>query len=236
MKKATPHIDCQFCETRLKSVFCDLNKEEVQELGEHKACTTYKKGQDIFKQDSYPHGIYVINTGKVKLFQLAENGREQIVRLAKQGDILGYRSLLGGEKYTSTAEAIVETSVCFIPKNLFFKFVDTNSAITLQIMKQLSSDLKNAEHKITDLAQKPVKERMAEAILFMKEVYGFEKDNATLNVVLTREEIANIAGTATETAIRILADLKNDGVLEFTGKKIKISKMKSLIHVANILE
>lgn len=236
MNKANPHLDCQFCEARFKSVFCDLNKEEVTELSTHKACTIYKKGQDIFKQDSYPHGIYCINAGKVKLFQLAENGREQIVRLAKPGDLLGYRAILGGEKYTSTAEAIVETSICFIPKNLFFKFVETNNAITLQIMKLLSNDLKNAEHKITDLAQKPVKERMAEAILFMKEVYGFENDNATLNVVLTREEIANIAGTATETAIRILADLKNDGVLEFTGKKIKISKMNKLVHVANILD
>jgi CRP/FNR family transcriptional regulator, polysaccharide utilization system transcription regulator len=216
MKKAPPHIDCQYCESRLKSVFCDLNKEEVGELSEYKGCVTYKKGQDIFKQDSYPHGIYCINKGKVKLFQMAENGREQIVRLAKPGDILGYRALLGNEKYTSTAETIEETSVCFIPKNLFFKLVETNNAVTLQVMKLLTSDLKNAEHKITDLAQKSVKERMAEAILFMKEVYGLEKDNVTLNVVLTREEIANIAGTATETAIRILADFKSDGVLEFT--------------------
>lgn len=236
MKKANPHLDCQFCEARFTSVFCELNKEEVGELNQHKGCSIYKKGQDIFKQDSYPHGIYCINAGKVKLFQLAENGREQIVRLAKPGDLLGYRALLGGEKYTSTAEAIVETSICFIPKNLFFKFVETNNAITLQVMKLLSNDLKNAEHKITDLAQKPVKERMAEAILFMKEVYGFEKDNVTLNVVLTREEIANIAGTATETAIRILADFKNEGYLEFNGKKIKISKMNELVHVANIAD
>jgi CRP/FNR family transcriptional regulator len=236
MNKANPHLDCQFCEARFKSVFCELNKDEVSELSEHKACTTYKKGQDIFKQDSYPHGIYCINAGKVKLFQLAENGREQIVRLAKPGDLLGYRALLGGEKYTSTAEAIAETSVCFIPKTLFFKFAETNNAVTGQIMKLLSNDLKNAEHKITDLAQKPVKERMAEAILFMKEVYGLEKDNATLNVILTREEIANIAGTATETAIRILSDFKVEGVLEFIGKKIKISKMNELLHIANVAD
>lgn len=236
MKKANPHIDCQYCEARLRSVFCDLNKEEVGELSEHKGCVTYKKGQDIFKQDSYPHGIYCINKGKVKLFQMAENGREQIVRLAKPGDLLGYRALLGNEKYTSTAETIEETSVCFIPKNLFFKFVETNNAVTLQVMKLLSGDLKNAEHKITDLAQKSVKERMAEAILFMKEVYGLEKDNVTLNVVLTREEIANIAGTATETAIRILADLKSDGVLEFIGKKIKILDISELLHIANVAD
>jgi CRP/FNR family transcriptional regulator len=234
MKKANPHLDCQFCDARFKSVFCDLTKAEVSELNEQKGCATYKKGQDIFKQESYPHGIYCINAGKVKLFQLAENGREQIVRLAKSGDLLGYRALLGGEKYTSTAEAIEETSICFIPKQLFFKFVETNNAITLQVMKMLSNDLKNAEHKITDLAQKPVKERMSEAILFVKEVYGFEKDNATLNVVLTREEIANIAGTTTETAIRILAELKEDGILEFIGKKIKVLKINELLHSANL--
>lgn len=234
MKKNNPHLNCHVCEARYRSIFRNLDKNELSELNEGKGCTTYKKGQIIFKQDSYPHGLYCINSGKTKLYQLAENGREQIVRLTKEGDILGYRALLSGEQYTSSAEALQECSICFIPKNIFFKFIGANSSLSMQVMKLLANDLKNAEHRVTDLAQKPVRERMAEALLYLKEIYGFEKDNATINVVVRREDIANIAGTATETAIRILAELKNDELLEFIGKKIKIKNMHELIHLANL--
>lgn len=236
MKISNPHTDCQLCESRYRSIFCGMDKNELAELNDGKGCTSYKKGQLIFKQGSYPHGLYCLNGGKAKLFQLAENGREQIVRLTKPGDILGYRALLSGEQYTSSAEAIEDCNVCFIPKQVFLKFLETNTSLSMQVMKLLANDLKNAEHKVTDLAQKPVRERMAEALLYLKEVYGLEKDNATINVVMRREDLANIAGTATETAIRILADMKNDGLLEFLGKKIKILKFRELVHLANIPE
>ncbi len=233
-KKGHAHADCMDCHSRYRSVFCELTPEELEEVNSYKRSTVYKKGQVIFKQGFYPHGLYCINTGKTKLYQMAENGREQIVRMAKHGDVIGYRALLSGEKYTSSAETIEESSVCFIPRDLFFKFIEKNTSISFQLMKLLSSDLKNAEHKITDLAQKPVRERMAEAILYMKEIYGLEPDNATLSVVLTREEMSNIAGTATETAIRILSDFKQEGLVEFVGKRIKVADMKKLLQAANV--
>lgn len=236
MKKNIPIADCHKCGARNTSVFCGLNGEELEELDAQKRCTIYKKGQIIFKENSFPHGLYCINSGKTKLYQTAEKGREQIVRLAKDGDLLGYRTLLSDDKYTSTCEAIEVSSICFIPRTLFMQLVEKNATISINIMKLLSSDLKKAEHKVTDLAQKPVRERMAEAILFIKETYGFEKDNATINVVFTREEIANIAGTATETAIRILSDFKEERLVEFVGKKIKIVNQKELIHVANVVD
>lgn len=196
----------------------------------------YKNGQVIFNQGSFPHGLYVVNSGKVKIYQLADNGKEQIVRMAKKGDVIGYRALLSHEKYSSTAEVLEETSICFIPRDLFFGFIENNSSVSMMMMKLLSQDLKKAEHKITDLAQKSVRERMAEALLYMKETYGLEQDDATINVVLTREEVANIAGTSTETAIRILSEFKNDKVVEFIGKKIKILNAKTLITIANITD
>lgn len=234
MKNSNFSTDCPLCESRFRSVFRTLDRDELAEISTSKGCTTYKKGQLIFKQGFYPHGLYCINEGKVKLFQLADNGREQIVRLAKAGDILGYRALLSGESYLSSAEAIVECSVCFIPRSIFLKLLRKNPLLSMNVMQLLANDLKNAEHRVTDLAQKPVKERIAEALLYLKEVYGLEKDNVTLNVTIRREDMANIAGTATETAIRILAELKEEGYLEFTGKKIKIVKMRELIHLANL--
>jgi CRP/FNR family transcriptional regulator len=84
------------------------------------------------------------------------------------------------------------------------------------------------------MAQKPVRERMAEALLFIRETYGLENDDQTINVTLTREEIANLVGTATETAIRLLSEFKHDGIVELSGKKIKILNHPKLIQTANL--
>ena len=102
------------------------------------------------------------------------------------------------------------------------------------MMQLLSNDLKKAEIQLTHLAQKPVRERMAEAILFIKETYGFEKDEKTIDAVFSREDIANIVGTATETAIRLLSEFNKDGVIHLTGKKIEILNLQKLIKIANI--
>ncbi len=112
--------------------------------------------------------------------------------------------------------------------------MNKNLSISVGLMKLLAQDLKSAESKITGLAQKTVRERMSEALLFMKETYGFEKDNKTINVVLTREEIANLVGTATETVIRLLGVLKTERLIDFNGKKIELLNVPKLVAMANL--
>lgn len=199
-----------------------------------KNCTSYKKGQQIFHENTYPFGLYCISSGKIKIARTGDEGKEQIIRLAKAGDILGYRALLSGDKYSCYAEAIEDSALCFIPKDEFLNLVNKNANVSIGLMKLLSEDLKVAQQKITDLAQKPVRERLAEALLVLKETYGFEGDDATLNVVLSREELANIIGTATETTIRLISEFKNDGIIELNGKKIKIIQIGKLTKIANI--
>jgi CRP/FNR family transcriptional regulator len=234
MRKGNAYVDCKNCDSRAKSIFCTLRESDVESINDNKGCSMYKKGQIIFTQNSSPHGLYVIYSGKVKIYQLSENGKEQIVRMAKTGDVIGYRSLLSDERYSSSAEAITESNICFIPKDLFMGIMNNNPSVTQGLMKHLTRDLKYAENMITGLAQKTVRERMAEALLFIKETYGFENDNKTINVVLTREEIANLVGTATETAIRLLSVLKSQKLIDFDGKKIKLLNIPQLTYMANI--
>jgi CRP/FNR family transcriptional regulator len=104
----------------------------------------------------------------------------------------------------------------------------------MQLMKLLSEDLKFAEHRITDLAQKPVRERVAEALLYLHQTYGLESDGQTISVTMSREDIANIVGTATETTIRLLSELKNDNVIQLQGKKIAILNHRELVRIANV--
>lgn len=226
--------DCQHCMARFKSIFCHLSEKDVLEFNAKKDCGKYKKGELIFGEGRAANAIYCINGGKVKITQLGEEGKEQILHLVGEGDVIGYRSVLSGEAYTVSATALEESSICRIPKSMFQQMIESDNELAMQIIKILSDDLKFAERNVTEFAQKPVKERIAEALLFIKETYGFESDGITLNVNLTREEIANIVGTATETTIRVLSDFKKQNVLELKGRQIKIIDLAALLNIANV--
>lgn len=230
------HQECETCGSRHKSIFCHLEMDELAAFSENKSCVSFKKGQPIFHEGSKPLGIFCVNEGKVKVTYSGHDGKEQIVRMAKGGDVLGYRSLLSSERYNASATAIDDTNICFVPRETFFDVLKRNPGLSMEIIKLLSMELKKAEQTITDFAQRPVRERMAEGLLFLKETYGFEEDGATLDVILSREDIANLVGTATETAIRLLSELKHDKIVEFVGKKIKILDIEKLVKAANLYD
>jgi CRP/FNR family transcriptional regulator len=226
--------DCNHCAKRFANVFCNSNYDSMEEINAEKVCTPYKKGETIFKEGTRPHGIFCVNYGKIKLSKMGDDGKEQITRLVKAGDPLGYRALLSGDTYSSSAIAIEDSGVCFIPKELFMGILQKDTNMSLEMMKLLSDDLRKAELQITHLAQKPVRERVAEALLFIKETYGFEEDGKTIDATFSREDIANIVGTATETAIRLLSEMNKDKIIQLVGKKIVILDLAKLIKTANL--
>jgi CRP/FNR family transcriptional regulator len=211
-----------------------LNNEALIELEQNKTCNLFKRGQYIFHEDTYPHGLFCINLGKIKIVQSGETGKEQIIRFAKEGDVIGYGSLLSGEKYSCSAVALEDSSVCFISKSFFLNLVSHDTTLAMRMAVLLANDLKDTEQKMTGLSQKTVRERTAEAILFLKEIFGYETDNVTVNISISREEFSNLIGTARETATRLLSEFKNDGIVELDGKKIRILNAHKLITTANI--
>lgn len=224
---------CSHCEACKTSVFSSLTPEILDQISAEKTCAIYKKGQTIFYEGNQPHGVFCIHSGKVKIHKLGDDGREQIVRFAKSGNVLGYRAMLSDEHYYASATALEDTTVCFFPKNVYMTALKNNADLALQTIRLLAYDLRSAEMMVTNMAQKQVKERVADALVMLKDYYGVEDDGATINAVLTREEIANIAGTSTETSIRMLAGLKNDKVISLVGKKIKILDMARLEQIAH---
>ncbi len=229
---ATP--ECVHCSKRFSSVFCRADSTNLDAINANKVCSSYKKGQIIFLEGTFAFGLYCINGGKIKITRNGDDGREAILRLAKPGDIIGYKAVLTNDKYSASAIAIDDCNVCFIPKELFLKILKSDSSLSIEIMRMLSQHLGQVETKLTHLAQKPVRERIAETLLFIKETFGFEDDQLTINATLSREEIANIVGTATESAIRLLSEFKKDNIIELDGKKIKIINMEKLIRTANL--
>ncbi|PKP43661.1 MAG: Crp/Fnr family transcriptional regulator [Bacteroidetes bacterium HGW-Bacteroidetes-12] len=229
---------CTNCEHKKEgvSIFCSLDINEIENISEYKRNISFKKGQVIFSEGNQPHGIYCIYKGKVKIHKMGDEGKDQIVRLAKASNIVGYRSIFNNDVYYASATAIEDTDVCFISKNFITELIKTNNCFAFSMMNILSDDLKRAEEKITHMAQKHVRERMAEALLLLNEAYGFKADGITIDSALTRREIANIAGTTTETSIRILSDFDKEKLIELKGKDIKLLDIKKLLRIANVFD
>ncbi len=217
-------------------LFCNLSKGELDTFSEDRADNSYKKGQVIFYEGNRGHGLFCIYEGKVKIHKLGDEGKDQIVRFAKKGDVLGYRSLLGNEPYNATATAIEDSIICYVPKSKFMDVLDNNNDLAFRTIQLLTNDLRESEKKIINITQKPVIERIAEAILILKEKFGLKPDAKTLDVILTRREIADLAGVTTETAIRTLSDLNKKGVLHLNGKQIELVDIPQLIRLANVVD
>jgi len=234
MNRIELDLKCEGCSARINSIFNDLNNEELNIFSLYKTCLNFKPQEQIFDVGGIPKGIYILNSGKIKISKFSNEGDEQIVRLENEGDIIGYRALLSGEEYSCSATAVSKSSLCFIPKAHFLDLFARNRKLTLKIMALLASDLKKAENKIVRLTHRTVRERMAEALLLLKETYGYEKDNCTIKINFTRNEIATLAGTTRESATRILYEFSDTGILGIKGSKITIINLKELFRTANI--
>ncbi len=230
MSKITNIPSCIDCKNK-NSIFCSIPSDEKEALGSDKLNTFYKKGETIFQEGSASHGLYCIYNGKVKLTKLGHDGKDQVVRFSNTGDILGYRSLLNSEAYQATAVALEDSYICQLTKGNFLNSIKENTTLSLEVIKLLSSNLKNAENHLVNIAQKTAKERIVASILLLQEVFGFQEDGESLNITLTRSEIADIAGTTSETIIRTLKKLSNESLIVLKGKKIIIPNLPRLAAV-----
>jgi CRP-like cAMP-binding protein len=210
-----------------------FSKEELSELSHEKKVVAYKKGDLIIEEGATPKGIYYIDKGTAKMFKLGFNGKEQILRFIKTGDILGYRSILSKQPYGASATAMEDTEACFIPEKFFIKVLEHHPKLAFDILRRISEDLGESAQTITFLAQKTVRERLAEVLLLLEKKLGTDKDGF-IKISLTREEMANLIGTATESAIRLISEFKTDHLIEVEGRKIKILDHQKLVKLGHV--
>lgn len=219
--------NCNQCIIKRFNALKTLTHDELEMFSEHKTSLLIKKGENLMTEGNAINGLYCIREGKCKMTKLNTNGKEQIIKFIKGGDILGQRSILSDEPVGLNVTALEDMYVCFIPKGDILDTIKENSQFSLNLMKNVSHQLNEANTLISQMAQKPVKDRLAETLLSLEVIFGLDSEGC-IDVILTREEIANTIGTATESAIRLLSNLKKDNVIDLIGKKIKITNKSAL--------
>ena len=229
------HNDTSFYNflTSPNSLFRHLTDEELESLPFGRAPEFHKRGTILYNEGSRISGFYWIQSGIIKIYKTGVDGKEQIIRFAKPCDIIGFRSVLSNELACTSAKVIEDSKNYFVPaENLIF-LVKNNGNFSMDIIRLTCKELEEANSYITDIAQKTVRERLAEILIHLKNNFDLDKVNF-LQINLTREELANMVGTATESVIRLLSEFKHDGIIELHGRKIKILDIKSLTRLASI--
>ena len=219
---------CENCIVRKFNALRAMNKEELKKVSDAKEIKIIRKGEPIFEEGEKLNGVFCVRDGVSKLSKLSANGKDQIVKLASKGEMLGQRSVISEEFSNLSAVAVSDMEVCYVPKENILNSLKQNPDFTVEILRHMAHDLKEADDVIVNMSQKSVKQRMAEAFLYLKNNYG-EDTEGYLLLTLSREDIANVVGTATESAIRIISEFKKKGWLKIAGKRIGILQEKSLI-------
>ncbi len=209
--------------------FFDEIKEinELKKLSAERRIKTYKKKEIIFNEGNSPNYLYFLSKGKIKTFKSHEYGKELITSLYKEGDFFGYLALLEEGSYTDTAEALEDTEVCLIPKEDFFSLIYNNLTVMKKFIKMLSDNIAEKEEQLVNLAYSSVRKRVAEALLLLQTRYDTNKDK-NFSISISREDLANIVGTATESLIRTLSDFKEEKLVEIKGSNITITNADKL--------
>jgi CRP-like cAMP-binding protein len=218
---------CENCIVRKFNALRAMSRDELKAVSDSKISKKVKKGQLLFDEGEKLNGVYCVRGGVSKLSKLSPNGKDQIVKLASKGEVLGERSVIAEESSNLSATAVSDMEVCFIPKEAIVSTLHKNPDFTYEVLRLMAHDLREADDVIVNMSQKSVKQRIAEALLYLKTNFGEDADGY-LALILSREDIANVVGTATESCIRILSEFRKKGLIKTSGKRMAILEPRKL--------
>ncbi len=206
------------------------NSKTLEDLTGESTMNDYKKRQVIYKEGNHPHYLFYIAKGKVKTYKTHEDGKDLVIDLYNEGDFFGYTSLLENTVYRETAEAIEETELALVPRREFESLLNSNPAISRKMISLLSKNVATKEEQLLGIAYNTLRKKVAEALVTMYRKYHADKKEPFL-IEISREELATIAGTATESLIRTLSDFKSENLIDIKTGKIIISDDKKLANL-----
>jgi CRP-like cAMP-binding protein len=216
-----------------KSILSGLLADEMNSLMENRVEKLYRKGEVIIREGTVPEYVYYIIEGVVKKFKLSDSFKETIFYVANDGEMIGYRAVINGERYYDGATALEDSKIALIPKNFFLNVLSKSPVFTNHLLRILSHEFSVMVNGINLVTQKPVRERMALQLILLREKYKTDfQPGMVVTITVSREDLGALVGAATEHAIRVLMDFKKEGILETKGSKILIHDIEQLIKIA----
>jgi len=197
----------------------------------------FRKKQNIFTEGTYPAGIYFIKKGKVKKYKSLNGGKEQILYVCSEGELLGYAAFLSEEMYPDSATSLTDATIGFVSKDKLLKLLDQYDELSKMLMKNLSHEFGVLVNFIATFTQKTVRQRVALTLLILQEKFSDSiNENNEIQIVLTRADFANIVGTAVATLVRLLHDFKEENLIRTQGRKIVITNKIQLLEIADVAD
>jgi CRP/FNR family cyclic AMP-dependent transcriptional regulator len=200
--------------------------DALQTLIEDRNINRYRKKQVIYQEGNRPSRLYYVQKGKVKTYKTNEDGKDLVIGLHNQGDFLGYVALLEGCSYNETAEAMEETELVIVPREDFEKLINNSQDVARRFIKLLAHNVTEKEEKLLGLAYNSLRKKVAEALMILHKKYKVPID-------ISRENLATIAGTATESLIRTLSDFKSEKLVDIQNGAIVILNERKLGNLLN---
>lgn len=217
-----------------QSVLSVLSEDDRQRLLLSSTKHQYTKGEALFREGTVPAGIFLVLQGKVKKYKVDQSGKEQIIYVANKGELVGYHAVLSEERYPDGAAALEDSEICFVPKEDFMFTIKNCPHFAQRMLKVLSHEFTVLANSISVFAQRNAPERLAIALIVLREKYKDENSNdQKVSLTVSRADLAHIAGIAEENVIRLLKEFKAEGILETERRKINIIDLNLLIKRAN---
>jgi CRP-like cAMP-binding protein len=220
--------NCDTCRFKKDCFFWSLKREAQRQWKDLRTANNFQDGDIIFYDGEKPNGLYVVCSGKAKIYKTSRNGQQLITRIVGPAQPLGYRSMLADENHAGSSEAMQESVVSFIDQEAFYQFLKTHPDAMMSLLKQLAHDVRESQDKARDLAHKPAKARVSDALIRMMYV---DNHNQPVVTGVKRKEIAEMTGLTVETTVRVLQDLEAKGLIRRKEKAIVIldtEKVKQL--------
>jgi len=212
----------------LADLWSVLTPDEKRLVTENFEIHHYKKNEVVYSEGDIPENLWCLLKGKVKKWKEGIGGRSQIIRLVRPVQYFGYRAYFAEEAYVSSASAFEQSTIGTLPLSVVQTLIETNNKVALFFIKELSHNLGNSDTKIVNLTQKHIRGRLAEALIVLIENYGYEDDDSTLRIYLSREDLANLSNMTTANAIRTLSAFATDRLITVDGRRIRILNEKEL--------
>ncbi len=229
MAKKSMHEEIQKI-WELSPIWNLLTEEEKEYVDQFVTIHYFRKNQIIHHEGDYPTHMMMLVKGKVRVYKEGVSNRNQIIRLLKPYDFFGYRAIIANDEngYNTSVSAFEESVVYMVKKEAFMHLIQNNLPFCYAVMVEMARDLGHSDSRTVSLTQKHIRGRLAEALLSLQQRYGYDEDEATIAMYMSREDLANLSNMTTANAIRTLSNFADEGLISIDGRKIKILDIQRL--------